>query len=268
MGRRQRVATTQRNPTRRKVVEKLRSQKSANTKTIRSALGKKNQVALFSLNLDADPDREINTDWFYREIVSPVFGNDEWGKMPDCKKDSINRAILKFEPDKAEHTDRLRAGTKEWWGLPEDKIENLIKAWKGRQKLEKRLRLSRRAIQNLLPLMRRQDPNTGRCPTETEARQLFAEDPSSHAMPEQRVRYAFNITGSLRSLLEKLVGTERTKQLLRLRGTNKHDRHYLRKHPDLLLPPAPMLANPVVRKAIHEVPQARYRLDAEVPLQT
>jgi CRISPR-associated endonuclease Csn1 len=237
-----------------KVAAKLRSQKSANPKTIRTALGiKKSQEAFFSLNFDADPDREINTDWFYREIVSPVFGVDAWEKMSEREKDSVNRAILKFDPDKTEHADRLRAGARKWWGVSEDKTENLIKSWKGRPKLEKRLKLSRRAIQNLLPLMRRQDSRAGTWPTETEARQRFAEDPSNAATPEQRARYAFNITDTLRSLLARLVGVERAKGLLRLRGTNKRDRHYLRKHPDRLLPPAPMLANPVVRKAIHEV---------------
>ena len=41
-------------------------------------------------------------------------------------------------------------------------------------------------------------------------------------------------------------------ELLQTRGLRKADRHYMAKHPDLL-PPAPTLANPVVRKAIHEV---------------
>src|SRR5690606_19876472 len=35
-------------------------------------------------------------------------------------------------------------------------------------------------------------------------------------------------------------------------GLRKSDRHFRKKHPNLL-PPAPMISNPVVRKAVHEV---------------
>ncbi|MCC6125037.1 MAG: type II CRISPR RNA-guided endonuclease Cas9 [Pirellulales bacterium] len=239
---------------RKKIIDKLRTTKAPGTATIKTALGiKKAQRAFFSLNLDADPDREINSDWFCREIVHEVFGTEKWESLQEIEKESVNRALLKFDPDKEEHAFKFRAGAKKWWNLPEEKIDNLIQAWTKRPKLDKRINLSRRAVQNLLPIMRECDPRTCRWPTVTEARQLFAENPSNHATPEQRVRYAFTLTESLQKLLIEQVGNERMKELLRLRGTSKKDRHYIRKHPEDVLPPAPMLANPVVRKAIHEV---------------
>lgn len=246
---------TQKKPkTRKKIAKKPQSEKKGSPAIIRAALGiTPKQQPFFSMNLDADPDREINTNWFYRKIVVPVFGEATWAAMSEREQDSVNRAILKFDPDTAEHAAKLATGAGKWWKLPEEKVACLIEAWRGRPKLEKRVNLSRLAIQNLLPLMRECDPNTGLWPTVTEARQRFAEDPESNATPEQRVRYAFNVTDNLRDLLCRLVGDERTKELLRLRGTNKRDRHYMKAHPEKILPPAPMLANPVVRKAIHEV---------------
>lgn len=237
-----------------RVIKKLRAQRQASTRTIRSALGvKKDQELFFSLNLDNDPDREINTDWFYREIVLPVFGATVWGTMSNEERDSANRAILKFDPDTKQHAAKLARGASEWWNLPQENVSALIKAWKARPKLEKRAKLSRRAVQTLLPLMRQRDPTIGRWPSVTEARQRFAEDPASGATLEQRVRYAFNVTDTLRELLCRLAGAQGAKKLLRIRATNKRDRRYTKKHPEKILPPAPTLANPVVRKAIHEV---------------
>ncbi len=235
---------------RKKVIAKLRSQKTGSPKTIRNALGKK---LFFWLNVDNDPDREINADWFYHEIVMPIFGEAGWEDKSERERESVNHAILKFDPDTPKHTDDLAAGAKKWWHLSDEKAQLLIEAWQNRPKLEKRANLSRLAIKNLLPLMRERDPDTGRWPGVTEARKRFAEDPASRATPEQRVRYALTVTDALHELLRKLVGEDRAKALLRLRGTNKRDRHYMKKHPEKILPPAPMLANPVVRKTIHEV---------------
>jgi CRISPR-associated endonuclease Csn1 len=239
---------------RKKVIAKLRSQKTGSPKTIRTALGvTKKQEPFFWLNLDNDPDREINTDWFYGEIVLPVFGEEAWEAKSERERDSVNRALLKFDPDTTEHVAELAAGAKKWWNLSAEKVQLLIEAWQNRPKLEKRANLSRLAIQNLLPLMRAQDQTAGRWLTVTEARKRFAEDPASRATPDQRVRYALAVTDTLRKLLRNLVGEDRANALLRIRGTNKHDRHYIKRHPEKILPPAPMLANPVVRKAIHEV---------------
>ncbi len=77
----------------------------------------------------------------------------------------------------------------------------------------------------------------GRWRTQIEARIAFADDANA---------------------LDKASGkppTEQQRQRYRLGGNriSKRDRYYLKKHPENILPPAPMLSNPVVRKAIHEV---------------
>lgn len=208
-----------------KVIAALRAQKSASVATIRRALGlnKKAVKDFFSLNIERDKDRAINTDWFWREIVRAVFGEEAWAAMDDAKRESVNRALLKFNPEIPDHVRRLQAGAVEWWGLAPHQAEKLAEAWKARPRLEQRLNLSRRAILNLVPYMREWGCSV------TEAKKLFAEDGENGATPEQRERYALG--GSI---------------------LTKADRRFLRKHPDLL-PPAPKLSNPVVRKAIHEV---------------
>lgn len=235
------------------VVRALRAKKTGSVATVRTALAinKKGVKEFYSLNLERDPDRKINTDWFYCEIVHGAFGQDAWEKMSQQQRESVNRAVLKFDPDKQEHAARLGQGAVKWWGLCEEAAEKLIDAWKKRPLLENRLNLSRRAIENLLPYMNRPDPETGRWPTVNEARQQFALDEHNGATLQQRARYAFHVTDELKALLAGLAGPEQAKALLRLRGTRKADRHYLKKH-GALLPPAPFLPNPVVRKAIHE----------------
>lgn len=213
------------------VVTALRKQKTGSIATVRKALGidKKAVKEFFSLNIERDEEREINTDWFYREIILGVFKDPLWKSMTATKRDSVNRALLKFDPDTASHMECLHKGAREWWGLSLQAADSLIKAWKTRPNIDKRLQLSRKAIQNLLPYMNRYDETRGRWPTQIEARQQFIEDGENGATDEQRRRYALNAS-----------------------RLTKADRHFLKKHPDLL-PPAPMLANPVVRKAIHEV---------------
>lgn len=208
----------------------LQCQKAGSVATVRRALGidkaalrRKNLPDIYRLNLESDKDREINTDWFHREIIREVFGEDAWREMDDAKRESVNRAVLKFDPESSSEAEGLRSGATQWWGLSPEAAEKLIKAWKTRPRLEKRLNLSRRAILNLLPYMREFGCGV------TEARQVFAEDGANCATPEQRRRYALG--GSV---------------------LTKADRRFLRKHPGLL-PPAPMLANPVVRIAIHQV---------------
>ncbi len=213
------------------VIAALRKQKTGSVATVRKALGidKKAIKAFYTLNIERDPDREINTDWFCREIVHGVFTEEHWRQMDGRQRESVNRALLRFDPDTPAHTDALRAGAQRWWDLSAETAEKFLAAWKARPKLEKRVNLSRRAIQNLLPYMNEFDPVMNRWPTQIEARQRFGEDGSHDAPIEQRRRYALDAP-----------------------TLTKADRHYLSKHPELL-PPAPVLANPVVRKAIHEV---------------
>ncbi len=112
----------------------------------------------------------------------------------------------------------------------------LLEAWKKRPKLEKRLNLSRRAVQNLIPYMEEAVPDGG-WRTQIEARLAFASDDNA---------------------LDRTSGepaSQRQRERYRLGGSRigKRDRYYLRRHPENILPPAPMISNPVVRKAIHEV---------------
>lgn len=185
------------------------------------------------LNIEADENREINTDWFHREIVHGVFGAAKWKGMAEPAREAVNRAILRFDRDQVDDAARLREGSRGWWSLEQAAAGNLIDAWNRRPKLEKRLNLSRRAILNLLPYMERFDEASNRWPTQQEARKAYAKTlPQGHS----RRRYE---TGAA--------------------GLTAADRRYMRlgKHqiapgiPEL--PPAPMVSNPVVRKAIHEV---------------
>jgi len=245
-----------------KIFGSLRKHKTGSPKTIRTAIGiDKRRLAkqdlpedYYELNIERDEDREINTDCFYREIISGVWGPERWAELGESERESVNSALLKFDPDNDNHEQRLRLGAGKWWGLDVEATEKLIKVWRGRGRTDKRLRLSRRAVKNLVPYMERYNDETARWPTQIEARQAFAEDSGNGATLEQRVRYAHTVTERLENLLlRELEGSETAcNRLLAIRGARKADRHYLAKHPDLL-PPAPMLANPVVRKAIHEV---------------
>ena len=121
-------------------------------------------------------------------------------------------------------------------GLDETIQGRLLEAWKKRPKLEKRLNLSRRAVQNLIPYMEEAVPDGG-WRTQIEARLAFASDDNA---------------------LDRTSGepaSQRQRERYRLGGSRigKRDRYYLRRHPENILPPAPMISNPVVRKAIHEV---------------
>jgi CRISPR-associated endonuclease Csn1 len=229
---------------RRAVIDKLQEQKTGTVKTVRKALGidkatlKKRypdySEQQFVLNIERDEDCEINTDWFYREIVHSI-GEVNWEHLSQQQQEGINRAILRLDPGVEADAERLRAIAQQI-DLPEDAVNALIAGWETRPKLEKRLKLSRRAIRNLLPYMEQCDDDKMRWPTQIEARKRFAQDKNavdqtnvSPAKDEQKQRY-------------QLAG----------RRLNKRDRHFLNKHPEFL-PPPPMLANPVVRKAIFEV---------------
>jgi len=206
------------------VLRVLRCQKSATPATLRRALGidKKDRKAFFTLNVERDPEREINTDWFYREIVHGAFTEDVWRVLTEQQRESVNRAVLKFDLKVDEDAAKLRQGAMTWWGLSAEAADKLIEACRTRPAPDKRVKLSRRAIQNLLPYLRQGL-------SVTEARKHFAEDADSPATPEQRRRYSLKASALTRA-----------------------EKHFLEKHPNQL-PPAPELSNPVVRKAIHEV---------------
>jgi len=225
------------------VIDRLRSQKTGSVATIRRALGidkrslKKHDLAEgdVPLNIERDPDRQINTDWFHREIVLGVVGEDAWAAWSESAREGLNRAILKFDPKVDGTQPRLRNAAARI-GLSSDSVDRLIEAWQQRPNVENRLNLSRRAVLNLLPYMERYDKKNDRWPTQIEARRSFAED--EHAIDATRGQPA----------------TERQRERYRLGGNQltKSDRQFLKEHPDLVAP-APTMGNPVVRKAIHEV---------------
>jgi CRISPR-associated endonuclease Csn1 len=209
---------------REKVLHALRCQKVATIATLRKALGidKKDRKAFFTLNVERDPERAINTDWFYREIVHGVFTHQVWRQLTEEQRESVNRAVLKFDATLDEDAAKLRQGAMTWWKLSAEAAAQLIDACKARPALDRRMKLSRRAIQNLLPYVRQGL-------SVSEARKRFSEDADSSATLEQRQRYS-----------------------LKASALSRAERHFLKKHPHQL-PPAPELSNPVVRKAIHEV---------------
>jgi CRISPR-associated endonuclease Csn1 len=234
---------------------------TVNVTDIRLALGlgKPTRRSQIRLNIENDPDREINTDWFHREIAHGAIGEDSWNNWDESRRESVNRAILKFNPDDDEHASRLRDGAISWCGSTNEQAERLIAAWRKRPKLEDRVKLSRRAIRNVLAVMDAVPDhasfgfdNLHQWLTQIEARKLIAED----------VDFRDVTTG------RPLDEFAKHRYATGAKGLNKRDRHYLKKHllkkdgetvfgpdgrPIAILPPAPMLTNPVVRKAIHEV---------------
>jgi len=211
---------------REKVMAVLEKQKTASEATIRKSLGidRGDKKTAHTLSLEKDPKRGLNTNWFRREVIEAI-GEDKWENMEDGKRESVNKAILKHDPQDERNEKQLKDGCKKWWGFNDGQTDRFVKAWKGRSKVDDRVNYSRKAIKNLLPYMH-EIP----WPTVNEARKLFAEDATNGASDEQRERYAFGA-----------------------KAANRLTRRYIEKHPDLL-PPAPEdISNPVVRKAIHEV---------------
>lgn len=222
--------------------------------------GKATKTTPFRFNIESDEDRQINTDWFSREIIHGAIGVETWAKMLESLREGINRAILSHNPDEDGDADRLRAGVMKWAKLTQRQADALVAAWSKRPKVDaKRLNMSRRAVRNLLTVMDRAEPwpdprspGSHRWLTQVEARKLLAGDgdfkdaTTGQPMDDHtRRRYA---TGA--------------------KGATASDRHYMRKHvltkngrpiigpdghPLAEPPPAPLISNPVVRKAIHEV---------------
>jgi CRISPR-associated endonuclease Csn1 len=228
---------------RKQVIEKLRSQKTGTVAAVREALGidkrrlKKNGLSDsdFQLNIERDADRDLNTDWFYREIVVAGIGLEIWNEWSERTREGLNKALLRLDPAIDEDVEKLR-NLLNSLGFENTTADRLIPRWKTRPKIDKRLKLSRRAVRNLIPYMECMGTSGG-WQTQIEARISFADDKNARdattdepVTSQQRIRYALGNS-----------------------GLNKRDRYYLRKHPELVLPPAPMLSNPVVRKAIHEV---------------
>ncbi|MCL4742445.1 MAG: HNH endonuclease [Phycisphaerales bacterium] len=229
--------------------------------TTKDGWGRASKTSRFRFNIENDEDRAINTDWFSREIIHGAVTPEKWAAMPERTREGLNRAILKFDPDQEDDAAKLRAGVMDWAGLTAAQADALIAAWKTRPKPDaKRLSMSRRAVRNLLTVMDRPepwpDPNRSgqkRWLTQIEARKLLAGDgdfidvTTGKALDDHtRRRYA---TGA--------------------KGATARDRYYMGKHvlvkdgkpvidhetgePLAEPPPAPLVSNPVVRKAIHEV---------------
>lgn len=211
--------------------------------------GRAGKRSLFRFNIEADEDREINTDWFCREIVHGAVGAAEWAAMPERLREGINRAILRHDPEQDGDEARLKAGVMAWGGLNQAQADALAAAWRRRPKPDaRRLNLSRRAVLTLLPYMERFDEARNRWVTQVEARLAHAE--------ALRHRYAAEF---IAQGMDAHAAMEKANQRPDVRryatgakGLSARDRHYLRKHAGDL-PPAPMVSNPVVRKAIHEV---------------
>ncbi|MCC5829201.1 MAG: HNH endonuclease [Phycisphaeraceae bacterium] len=221
--------------------------------------GGKNAAQRF--NIEADELRTINTDWFSREIIHGAVTPEKWDAMPVRVKEGLNRAILKFDPDETNDAAKLKNGVMDWAGLDESQADALVAAWQRRPRPDaKRLNLSRRAVRNLLVAMDRQEPwpDPGRPGhmrwlTQIEARKHIAGDAD------------FTDVTTGRPLDEHA----RRRYATGARGATARDRYYMRKHilrdangepiidendrPLAEPPPAPLISNPVVRKAIHEV---------------
>ncbi len=216
------------------------------------------------LNIEKDEDREINTDWFMREIVHRGMGLAAWQSLSDAIRNSINSVLLKRDPAEKEDGTKLISDLTSWAGLTAEQAQRVHDAWLRRPNTDaKRLTMSRRAVRNLLTVMDRNEPwpetNTKRRAespyrwlTEIEARKILAEDAEFR-----------DVTSG-----NPLSDEARRRYLTGRKGATAADRHYMRKHllmkdgkpiigpdgkPLSAPPPAPMISNPVVRKAIHEV---------------
>jgi len=229
--------------------------------TTKDGWGRASKTSRFRFNIEKDEDRAINTDWFSREIIHGAVTAERWAAMPERVREGLNRAILKFDPDQEEDAAKLRAGVMDWAGLSKAQADALVAAWKTRPKPDaKRLSMSRRAVRNLLTLMDRAEPwpdpnrpGQTRWLTQIEARKLLAGDGD----------FKDRTTG------EPFDDITRRRYATGAKGATARDRYYMGKHvllrdgkpvidretgePLAEPPPAPLIGNPVVRKAIHEV---------------
>ncbi len=242
--------------------QKGQPKQSVSVTDLRDLLGWKGRgkTSQFAFNIEADEDRLINTDWFTREIVHGAVTLEKWALMTDHLRDRLNLTILKHDPDNEQHAAKLKAGVMEWARLTPEQADMLVNSWKRRPKLDsKRLNMSRRAVRNLLELMDSPEPwpdsnrpGQVRWITAIEARKLIAQDAD----------FKDATTGLA------LDDHARRRYTTGAKGATARDRYYMRKHilmkngepiigpddkPLAEPPPAPLISNPVVRKAIHEV---------------
>lgn len=229
--------------------------------TAKEGWGRASKGSLFHFNIESDEDRTINTDWFSREIIYGAVTLDIWESMSERLREGTNRAILKYDPDHDADATKLRDGVIKWGGLTEAQVDALVMAWKHRPRLDrKRLNMSRRAVRNVLTFMDRDEPwpdsdrpGQPRWITQIEARKLIAEDAD----------FCDVTTG------KPIDDHARRRYSTGAKGATARDRYYMDKHvlldnegkpitrsngkPLAEPPPAPLISNPVVRKAIHEV---------------
>ncbi|MBX3323245.1 MAG: HNH endonuclease [Phycisphaeraceae bacterium] len=219
--------------------------------------GRASKTSHYRFNIESDDDRTINTDWFSREIVHGAIGAEAWDAMSERMKDGFNRAILRFDPDEPDDAKKLKAGVMSWGGLDEERADRLIEAWKTRPRPDaRRLNMSRRAVRNILSVMEQawtDEAGTARWITQIEVRKVIAADDDSLDVQSGR----------------KLDDLTRRRYATGAKGATARDRYYMGKHtlrkpdgsavigpdghPLAEPPPAPLISNPVVRKAIHEV---------------
>lgn len=221
---------------------KGRPKRSCSVTDLREALGwgRGGKDKWPKLNAERDEDRDINTDWFCREVVHGGVGEAAWKAMDDATREGINRLLLRNDPEQEGDDARLAAALgKPWSGLNAGQVARVVTVWKGRPRIENRLSMGRRAVLNLLAVMDQPRPEgngkTG-WPTQIEARKQIAED----------AEFLDRTTG------KPLDEHARRRYATGAKGLSARDRHYLEKHANDL-PPAPMLSNPVVRRSIHEV---------------
>jgi CRISPR-associated endonuclease Csn1 len=222
--------------------------------------GRANKTSHFRFNIEADEDRNINTDWFSREIIHGAITVEKWESMSERIQEGVNRAILKHDPDEEKDAIKLKEGVLRWAGLSDAQADALVAAWRRRPKLDaKRLNMSRKAVRNILVVMDREEPwpdpkrpELMRWLTQIEARKLIAGDTNFKDQTTDK----------------PLADHTRRRYQTGAKGATARDRHYIKKHllkkdgevvygpdgnPLHEPPPAPLISNPVVRKSVHEV---------------
>ncbi len=122
--------------------------------------GHATRTSQFRFNIEADEERQINTDWFSREIIHGAITAEKWKEMPERSREGINHAILKHDPDEEKNADKLKSLVmRDWAGLSDGQADALVAAWKKRPRPDaKRLNMSRRAVRDLLIVMDRDKP--------------------------------------------------------------------------------------------------------------
>src|SRR5438067_2063916 len=91
--------------------------------------GRASKTSQFRFNIETDEDRDINTDWFSREIIHGAITLETWKGMSDRVREGINRAILKHDPDDEKEAAKLKAGVLSWAGLNDAQADALVAAW-------------------------------------------------------------------------------------------------------------------------------------------